>query len=132
MTNRLSKEQQNAILYWPEIAGIGIFPADTKNKEIHLNGWSEINFNSIDFKAELNSGKYNNGIAIRTGRTISGKHYLVAIDFDGIDVVLAWFGNWERVVEVAKRTRIEWHGDKWRLHMFLLVNRPIRNKKNTC
>ena len=129
MTNRLSKEQQNDILYWPKIAGIGIFAADTKNKEIHLNGWSEINFSSVDFNEELDSGKYDNGIAIRTGRTISGKHYLVAIDFDGNDGVLAWFGNWEQVLEIAKRTRIEWHGDKWRLHMFVLANRPIKNKR---
>ncbi len=32
--------------------------------------------------------RYDNGIAIRTGKTISGKHYLIAIDFDGIDAVL--------------------------------------------
>jgi hypothetical protein len=129
LTSRLSKEQQRDILYWPETAGIGIFAADTKNKEIHLNGWSEIDFSGTDFDAELNNGRYDNGIAIRTGKTISGKHYLVAIDFDGIDTVLAWFGDWEQVLQVAKRTRIEWHGDKWRLHMFLLTDRPIRNKR---
>jgi hypothetical protein len=33
------------------------------------------------------------------------------------------------VLQVAKRTRIEWHEDKWRLHMFLLANRPIKNKR---
>ena len=51
----------------------------------------KLDFGSVDFKAELDSGKYDNGIAIRTGRTISGKHYLIAIDFDGIDAVLPWF-----------------------------------------
>jgi hypothetical protein len=110
-------------------AGIPIFPADTKNKEIHLNGWSEKDFSKIDFTAECDSGKYDNGLAIRTGKTISGKHNLIAIDFDGINAVLAWFGSWEQVLEVAKRTRIEWHGDKWRLHMFLLASRPIKNKR---
>ena len=129
MTSRLSEEQKRAILYWPEIADVGIFAADTKNKEIHRKGWSEIDFSSVDFNGELNSGQYDNGIAIRTGRTISGKHYLIAIDFDGGDAVLAWFGDWEQVLQVAKRTRIEWHGDKGRLHMFLLANRPIKNKR---
>jgi Bifunctional DNA primase/polymerase, N-terminal len=130
LTNsRLSEEQKRAISYWFESADVGIFPADTKNKEIHLSGWSEKDFSSVDFKAELDSGKYDNGIAIRSGRTISGKYYLIAIDFDGPDVVLAWFHSWELVLEIAKRTRLEWHGDKWRLHMFLLADKPIRNKR---
>jgi hypothetical protein len=129
MTSRLSKEDRHAVSYWTEIAGIGIFPADTKNKEIHLNGWSEMDFSSIDFNSELNSGKYDNGIAIRTGRTISGKHHLIAIDFDGMDAVFAWFGSWDQVREIAKRTRIEWHQDKWRLHMFILASRSIINKR---
>ena len=129
MTSRLSKEQQDDILYWPQIADIGIFAADTVNKKIHLNGWSEKDFSSVDFKGELDSGKYDNGIAIRSGRTISGKYYLIAIDFDGPDAVLAWFHSWKEVLEIAKRTRIEWHENKWRLHMFLLANRPVKNKR---
>ena len=129
LTSKLSKGQQTEIKYWYEIAGVGIFPADTKNKEIHENGWSEKDFGSVDFKAELDSGKYDNGIAIRTGRTISGKHYLIAIDFDGIGAVLPWFHSWEQVLEIAKRTRIEWHENKWRLHMFLLANSPVKNKR---
>jgi hypothetical protein len=127
--SRLSEEQKKAISYWFETADVGIFPADTRNKKIHHNGWSETDFSSVDFSVELNNGQYDNGIAIRTGRTISGKHYLVAIDFDGENAVLAWYGDWEQVLQVAKRTRIEWHGDRGRLHMFLLTNRPIRNKR---
>jgi Bifunctional DNA primase/polymerase, N-terminal len=125
----LSEEQKNAILCWLETVGVGIFSADTKNKEIHVNRWSETDFSSVNFIEELNNGQYDNGIAIRTGRTISGKYYLIAIDFDGDDAVRAWFGDWEQVLQVAKRTRIEWHGDKGRLHMFLLASRPIRNKR---
>ena len=127
--SRLSEEQKRAILYWFETADVGIFPADTKNKAIHQNGWSQTDFSSVDFSGELNSGQNDNGIAIRTGRTISGKYYLIAIDFDGDDAVLVWFGDWKQVLQVAERTRIEWHGDKGRLHMFLLASRPIRNKR---
>jgi hypothetical protein len=130
LTNsRLSKEQKKAISYWFETADVGIFPADTKAKAIHQNGWSQTDFSSVDFNVELDNGQYDNGIAIRTGRTISGKYYLIAFDFDGDDAVRAWFGDWEQVLQVAKRTRIEWHGDRGRLHMFLLANRPIRNKR---
>jgi hypothetical protein len=129
LTNILSEDEKSAVLYWPNIVGIGIFPADTKNKKIYFNGWPEIDFNSIDFSAELDNGKYDRGIAVRTGRTISGKYYLIAIDFDGIDAVLAWFGNWEQVEEVARRTRIEWHEDRWRLHMFLLASKPVKNRR---
>jgi bifunctional DNA primase/polymerase-like protein len=125
----LSEEQKNDVLFWPEIAGIGILPADTKNKKIYLKSWTEIDLSTINYRAELDNGLYDNGIAIRTGKTISGKYFLVAIDFDGIDAVIKWFGSWERVLEIAKQTRIEWHGDKWRLHMFLLANRPVKNKR---
>jgi Bifunctional DNA primase/polymerase, N-terminal len=127
--SRLSEEQKKATSYWFETADVGIFPADTKNKAIHQNGWSQTDFSSVDFNVELDNGLYDNGIAIRTGKTISGKYYLIAIDFDGVDTVLAWYGDWEQVLQAAKRTRIEWHGDKWRLHMFVLANRPIKNKR---
>jgi hypothetical protein len=129
LTSILSEDQKSSILYWPTIADIGIFPADTKNKKIYFDGWPEIDFRNINFTAELNNGKYDRGIAVRTGKTISGEHYLIAIDFDGNDAVFAWFGNWEEVLEVAKRTRIEWHGDKWRLHMFLLGSKPVKNRR---
>jgi hypothetical protein len=129
LTSILSKAQKSAVLHWPNIASIGIFAADTKNKKIHFDGWPKINFRNVDFTAELNNGKYDRGIAVRTGKTISGKYYLIAIDFDGIDAVLAWFGSWEQVHIVAKRTRIEWHGDKSRLHMFLLASNPVKNRR---
>jgi hypothetical protein len=129
MTTRLSTEQQQAIRYWLDTVNVPIFQADTRNKQISLKGWQKIDFTKVDFESKLENGDYDNGIAIRTGKTISGKHYLVAIDFDGVDAVLAWFGDWEQVIQVAKRTRIEWHGDKWRLHTFLLANRPIKNKR---
>jgi hypothetical protein len=103
----LSEEQKNDVLFWPEIAGIGILPADTKNKKIYLKSWTEIDLSTINYRAELDNGLYDNGIAIRTGKTISGKYFLVAIDFDGIDAVIKWFGSWERVLEIAKQTRIE-------------------------
>jgi hypothetical protein len=129
MTSILSEDQKIDTLYWPIKAGIGIFPADTKNKKISYTGWPKTDFRKIDFIAEVNNGSYDGGIAIRTGRTISGEYYVIAIDFDGIDAVLAWFDSWKRVLEIATQTRIEWHGDKWRLHMLLLTSKPVKNRK---
>ena len=89
MTSILSEDQKSRYYTGLNIAGIGIFPADTKNKKIYFNGWPKTDFKNVNFTAELNNGSYDRGIAIRTGRTISGKHYLIAIDFDGNDAVLA-------------------------------------------
>ena len=129
MTSILSEEQKNDTLFWPETAGVGIIPADTRNKKIYLKGWTEKDLSTVDYRADLDNGLYDNGIAIRTGKTISGKYFLVAIDFDGIDAAIEWFGSWERVLEIAKLTRIEWHGDRGRLHMFLLASKPVKNRR---
>ena len=108
---------------------IPIIPADTRNKKIWLNGWSTMDFTDYEFRSKLENGEYDNGIAVRLGKTLSSEFYSVALDFDGRDAVLEWFGSWEKVVETAKRTRIEWHKDKWRLHMFFLTKEPIANRK---
>lgn len=129
MTSISSEDQKSNALYWPLTAGIGIFPADTKNKRIYFDGWSRTDFKNIDFTADLNNGSYDMGIGIRTGKTISDKHYVIAIDFDGNDAVLAWYSNWEQVLKIARQTRIEWHGDKSRLHMFLLAGKPVKNRR---
>lgn len=126
---KLSAEEQTAILYWPEIAHIPIIPADTRNKRIWLNGWSTVDFANYDFRSKLGNGDYDNGIAVRLGKTLANEYFSVALDFDGMDAVLAWFGSWENVIETAKRTRIEWHENKARLHMFFLTREPIANRK---
>ena len=126
---RLSKEEeQQAILYWTETIGVPVFPADTRRKGLYINGWSEINFASIGYKTNLANGLYDNGIAIRTGRTSKGL-YLIVLDFDGWNAVIEWFGSWDNVVEASKRTRIEWHQDKGRIHYFFLASKPIPNRK---
>lgn len=127
--SKLIQEEQYAVLFWTEKVDIPIFQADTRSKKISFKGWPDEDFSKVDFGAKLASGEYDNGIAIRTGKTLSGKYYLIVLDFDGLDAVLAWFGNWEEAIEVAERTRIEWHKDRGRLHMFLLANRPVKNKK---
>jgi hypothetical protein len=98
---KLSAEEQTAILYWPEIARIPIIPADTRNKRIWLNGWSKVDFANYDFRSRLGNGDYDNGIAVRLGKTLSSEYFSVALDFDGMDSVLAWFVSWENVIETS-------------------------------
>jgi len=114
--SRLSEEEQQAILYWTETIGV------------HIKDWSEIDFAKIDYRTNLINGVYDNGIAIRTGKTSKGL-WLIALDFDGWNAVIEWFGSWDNVVEASRRTRIEWHQDKDRIHYFLLANKPIPNRK---
>jgi hypothetical protein len=128
-TTRLTQEEQEAILYWPEIADIPIIPADTKNKKIWLDKWQEIDFTNVDFRAKLANGDYDNGIAIRTGKTLSGKYYSIALDFDGWDAVVEWFGTWEQVIALSKQTVVEWHQDKCKIHVIFLSNSPIQNRR---
>jgi hypothetical protein len=128
-TTRLTTEQQAAILNWPENNDIPIFPADTRNKKIWLSSWQDIDFSKTDFRSRLANGEYDNGIAIRTGKTLSGKYYSVAFDFDGWDAVVEWFGDWDRVLSLSKKTMVEWHKDSGKIHVILLSKTPFPNRK---
>lgn len=132
MTTKLTTEQKIAILYWPELADIPIFPANTKVKEIHYKEWQNEDFSQHSFRARLEAGEYDNGIAIRLGKTMSGEFYSFAIDLDGWDAVQVWFGQentWDKVINTSKKTRVEWHQDKGRLHILGKCNEPIPSRK---
>jgi bifunctional DNA primase/polymerase-like protein len=129
ITTRLTPKQQEAILNWPENRDIPIFPADTRNKEIKIYNWQNFDFTQTDFKAKLANGEYDNGIAIRMGKTLSGKYYSVAFDFDGWDAVVEWFGNWDNVVVLSKKTVVEWHQDQGKIHVIFLSRTPFQNRK---
>ena len=79
-----------------------VFPVNTRRKGLYINGWSEINFANIGYRTNLINGLYDNGIAIRTGRTSKGL-YLIVLDFDGWNAVVEWFGSWDNVIEASKR-----------------------------
>src|SRR4051812_28300309 len=97
---RLSEEEQQAVLYWTETVGVPVFPADTRRKGLYITDWSEKDFASTEYKTNLVKGLYDKGIAIRTGRTTKGL-YLIVLDFNGLNAVNEWFGNWDNVVEAS-------------------------------
>jgi hypothetical protein len=111
-TTRLSKKEQDALMRWPEIYKIPIFPADTVNKTVNFKGWPDKDFSKINFRKEMLKGAYDNGVAARLGLTLDGKLYAVALDFDGWDAVIAWFESCDRVLALSQKTLVEWHQDK--------------------
>lgn len=126
---KLTKEDQEALMRWPYIYGIPIFEADSINKEIHVKKWSTFDFNQINFKAEMLKGRYDNGAAVRLGSTLKGDLYATALDFDGLEAVLAWFGSWDRVLKLAQKTLVEWHQDKGKIHVLIFTKEPLENRK---
>src|SRR5689334_14505503 len=126
---RLTSEQQTAVLYWPTKAKIPIIACYSRTKSVNIKKWSNFDFSQVDFVANLAAARYDNGIALVLGKTLCGSYYSVALDFDGWDAVLEWFGSWEQVLSASQKTRIEWHQDKDRIHYIFLAKRPIANKK---
>jgi len=128
-----TQEDQDKILSWPYVYDIAIFEGDTKNKRIDKKRWQEEDYSKADFKQRLESGLYDQGICIALGKTISGTHYTFALDFDGWDAIIAWFGGdtkeetWERVKALARRTRVEWHDnyEDGKIHVILKSQKPL-------
>src|SRR5215469_8101266 len=104
MTTELTPEQQEAVLAWSYTHGIPFLECDSKGKKVWTQGWQKQDLNNVDWKAKLQQGCYDNGIAIRLGRCLSnGKPqlYSFALDFDGLAAVEEWFGSWENVLAWA-------------------------------
>ncbi len=135
---KLTPEEQDAVLYWPCRSHIPIIPCESKSKKVHLIDWQKLNLDAIDYSKNLNDGIYDNGIAARLGPTLPVSNdgnggitrlYSAAIDFDKEEGVKAWFGSWGHVIEASKRTRIEWHKDKAKIHSIFLTRRPLANRR---
>lgn len=130
---KLTPEQQDDILYWPELAKAAIVACDSQNRDFNKSYWKNVDFTKIDFNSKLLKGEYDNGIAVRLGKTLNYNNsenglYIAALDFDGWDAVEAFFGSWENMLIWSKKTRIEWHENKGRLHMLFYTKRPITAK----
>ena len=125
---KLTQEQQSYVLYWPTIAKIPIIPCDSRNKSFSYP-WKDVDFTSEDWNRNLAAGLYDNGIALRLGPTLQPGVYSFALDFDGIDAVMEFFGSWENVISMAKKTRIEWHQDKGRLHIVFFAEKNVTKKR---
>ena len=127
-TTKLSKEDQETIRKWWRDYDVPVIGVYTKDKEVHVTDWSDTDFTNYDFEAALQRGDYDNGIAIRLGKTLTGKNggYLTAIDLDHESAVTAWFGDWDRVIRYAQSGFVEWHKDKTSLHVLVYSDEPFK------
>src|SRR5215831_1142982 len=83
-----------------------------------------------DYNADLQVGRYDNGIAVRTGKLNHGPYkgrYLVCIDFDKLKVFLTWCNGDCNLDTLAKWTRVDWHKNPSKIHIFLISKTPLRN-----
>lgn len=129
MTTKLTPEDQEALMRWPEVYRVPIFEADSTNKEIHYDNWQNQDFTKTDFRAKMLRGDYDNGFAARMGRTLDGDKYTVALDFDGPDAVNAFFREWNSVVVLAQDVLIEWHQDRGKLHLVFQAKQPLQKRR---
>jgi hypothetical protein len=132
----LTPEQQKDVANWPYTEHIPILHCDSRSKQVLVSDWPKLDLNNIDYKQNIENGLYDNGVAIRLGKTIpddSGQiFYSICIHFDKWEGVQAWFGEldtWEQVVKSSQRTRIEWHGNKEKLHYIFKAKKPITNRR---
>ncbi|MFL6422388.1 MAG: hypothetical protein ACJ71R_02210 [Nitrososphaeraceae archaeon] len=89
---RLTPEQQSAVLYWPMIAKIPIIPCDSRVKGFNFPNWPNADLTTEDWNTNVAAGLYDNGIALRLGQSLQPGLYSFALDFDGEDAVLEFFG----------------------------------------
>jgi hypothetical protein len=127
-TTKLSKEDQETIRKWWRDYDVPVIGVYTKDKGVHVTDWPDMGFTNYDFEAALQRGDYDNGIAIRLGKTLTGKNggYLTAIDLDHESAVTAWFGDWDRVIRYAQSGFVEWHKDKTSLHVLVYSDEPFK------
>src|SRR5919199_1812245 len=78
---------QEPLQLWEEL--------DSAKHDFRGNKWNDIDFSKVDFKTNLLNGLYDNGIAIVLGKTLPGCPYpnSFALDIDGEDAMLEWFGS---------------------------------------
>lgn len=129
----------NDILYWPRTAHIGIVQVDSQNRRYDLAKWKDYDFNAANYEENVRQGLYNTGIALRLGKCIKPfqDRHIFAFDFDGWHSVVLWFGEpgetdeqiWDKVLQMARETRIEWHNNRGRLHMLFFADEPVRKTR---
>jgi hypothetical protein len=128
---KLSKEDQETIRKWWRDYDVPVIGVYSRDKDVRLIDWPDMDFTNYNFEAALQRGDYDNGIAIRLGKTLTGKNgeYLTAIDLDRKPAVKAWFGEWDRVLRYAQSGLIQWHNDKGSLHVLVYSDEPFKTVK---
>jgi hypothetical protein len=119
-----------AVSFWTETVGAHIIEYDSVNKKTFHKEWSTEDDTNIDYKANLQKGLYSKGIAVRTGKLYHGQYkdfYLCCIDFDSEEGFLAWCAEDYNLDILAKWTRVDWHKNPKRIHVFFISKTPLKD-----
>ena len=119
-----------AISYWTEVVGVHIVEWDSIKKETFHKEWSTEDDTNINYKANLQAGLYDRGFVARTGKLHHGRYkdyYLICIDFDTLEAFLAWCNGDYDLDSLAKWTRVDWHKNPARIHVFFISKTPLKD-----
>jgi hypothetical protein len=119
-----------AVSYWTKVVSTHIIEYDSVNKETFHKTWSIEDDTKVDYKAKLQLGIYNKGVAARTGLLHRGQYngwYLICIDFDSLEAFRTWCGNDYDLDTLAKWTRVDWHKNPEKIHVFFLSKTPLKD-----
>jgi hypothetical protein len=114
--------------YWRYYIGVNVIPANSRAK-IPLEKWKQYQCGPVPEQQHnewKDNGSFNNGMAIITGKVWHRKdlegYYLAGIDADNliaIKEVLTRNGKTITIQEFARKTLVEQHNNKEKLHFYI-------------
>src|SRR5690348_16733902 len=137
MASKLTLEQKNIVRMWIHQIHADLVACymSTKNDPKGMkfkDYWSKIDFNKRNgakYDKLLEDGWYDDGFGIRYGEILRGEYkgkFITLFDFDTKEA----FGRFCKLLgvsieQLAKWTRVEWHGDPESIHFFVITNTHI-------
>jgi hypothetical protein len=124
-----------SVSFWTKTVGAHIIEYNSRKKESFHKSWPTEDDTKYDYEADVQAGRYDNGIAVRTGLLHRGPFiglYLGCIDFDNEETFLAWCQGSEykdSLDTLSRWTRVDWHKNPAKLHIFFLSKAPLKNIK---
>lgn len=119
-----------AVLFWTREVGAHIIEYNSVIKKTFHDNWSTEDDSQINYLALLKTGIFNKGFAVRTGLLHRGPNkgcYLCCIDFDSAEAFRTWCDDDYKLDTLAKLTRVEWHQDLARVHVFFTSKTPLKD-----
>jgi P4 family phage/plasmid primase-like protien len=131
MASQLSNEQKDQVYLWISRINCDIAACDSRNKDPSIEQWGNNILDEIDYEGRLEQGFYDKGIAIICGLIRRGPYkgkYISVLDFDNLEAFQKFCDLLGVTLQqLAHWTRVEWHKNPGKIHVFLMTDRPFRN-----
>src|SRR5690348_5878355 len=131
MPSTLTKDQKGQARFWIDTIGADIAKCNSMAKDPSVERWGSNIGRNMDYGALLEAGNYDQGMAIIAGQlrygTIYKGKWLTVFDFDNLEAFqkfLDLIGM--TLAKLAQWTRVEWHKDPAKMHVFFLSDKPFR------